>query len=107
MIKRATSATAEGHPPGATAIRSIDDVLTQLGTLDIGDDTKGLAACKGEHLRIVDYVPSGSLVNEEEVALGANITLKLSGKPSWKKSPAMWVVSNTRILKKTDATRRF
>ena len=103
MTKLATSATAAGHPaPDATAIRSIDEVLTQLGTLDVGDDTKGLTACKGEHLRIVDYVPSGSLVNEEEVArLGANITLKLGGKPKLEKvTPAMWIVSNTKILKK-------
>lgn len=43
-------------------------------------------------------VSSGTLVNEE-VALGDNITLKLSCKPKLEKvSPAMWVVANLRIL---------
>ena len=32
---------------------------------------------KGEHLHIFDHVPLGVLVNKEEVAVGANITLKL------------------------------
>ena len=30
-----------------------------------------------EHLHIFDHVPSRVLVNKEEVAIGANITLKL------------------------------
>ena len=56
------------------ATRSTDDVLPHVGTLSIGDsDSKGL--CKaGEHLGLVEFVPSGTLVHEEEEALQANIT---------------------------------
>ena len=64
--------TAAGQTSGAT--RSTDDVLPHVGTLSIGDsDSKGL--CKaGEHLGLVEFVPSGTLVHEEEEALQANIT---------------------------------
>ena len=59
------------------------------------------ALCKaGEHLGLVEFVPSGTLVHEEEVALQAGITLKLACKPKLEKVyPAMWMVANTRILK--------
>lgn len=59
------------------------------------------ALCKaGEHLGLVEFVPSGTLVREKEVALKAGITLKLACKPKLEKVyPAMWVVANTRILK--------
>lgn len=56
---------------------SIDDIFKRFGTINIADSgTKGPTASSkaGEHSHIVDFIPSGALVNEEEVALGANIT---------------------------------
>ena len=70
--------TAAGQTSGAT--RSTDDVLPYVGTLSIGDsDTRDPTASgkAGEHLHVVDFVPSATLVNEEQVALEANITLNL------------------------------
>lgn len=67
------SAMVAGLTSGAT--HSIDNMLEHLGTLNIANDTKDLMASgKVEHLHIVNSVPSGALVNEEKVGLGANIT---------------------------------
>lgn len=54
---------------------SIDNILERSGTINTAD-TKGPTASSkaGEHSRTVDFIPSGALVNEEEVALQANIT---------------------------------
>ena len=62
------------------ATRSTDDVLPHVETLSIGDsDTRGSTASgkAGEHHHVVDFVPSGTSVNEEQVALEASITLNL------------------------------
>ena len=64
---------------------------------------------KGEgYLRIVDFLPAGVITSEEEVALGAGLTLKMSSKPKLEKvSPSAWIVANSRILARLSQDSSF
>ena len=67
------------------------------------------ALCKaGEHLGLVEFVPSGTLVREKEVALKAGITLKLACKPKLGKVyPCSYVGGGEhKDLKRTHAEHR-
>ena len=50
-------------------------------------------------LKIVDFVPS-AMVAEEEVVLGGGVTLKLQNKPKLEKvSLALWILANATIMR--------
>ena len=68
-----------------------------LGSLTVKEHSQSSASIGG-CLRIVDFV-SSSLLVEEEAELGGGVTLKLNTRPKLKKvSPAMWIKANSRIL---------
>jgi len=89
------------QPAAATSAatgRTIDDMLASLN-ID-GKAAGESAAAKTAHLKIVDYVPTSSFVAEEEVTIGAGVTLKLGARIKLEKvSPGMWMVANIRILR--------
>ena len=80
---------------------TLDDLLGKMSLHDhptANTDTAPVGTGEAA-LKIVDFVPS-AMVAEEEVALGGGVTLKLQSKLKLEKvSPALWIPANARIMR--------
>ena len=80
---------------------TLDDLLGKMSLHDhptANTDTAPVGTGEAA-LKIVDFVPS-AMVAEEEVALGGGVTLKLQSKLKLEKvSPALWIPANATIMR--------
>ena len=108
LHKQATPPTQDTH---SVSDPSLDKLCTLLGALSTKDhQQEGTTAATGQSgsLRIVDFVPS-TMLAEEEVALGGGVTLKVNAKPKLEKVTfGMWIAANAKILQKLmDGDKQF
>jgi hypothetical protein len=107
-IISAIKCVQEANGGGPLCDKPIQDNTPSLGGLEAllsrmdlhAPQARGLTAARGEtYHKIIDFLPSGVVAVEEEVALGAGLTLKMNSKPKLEKvSPAAWIVANSRIM---------
>jgi hypothetical protein len=83
-------------PPGSSKEAGLESLSKLLGNLTTG--RSAAETDKGQCLRVVDFVPTSMLL-EDEVSLGGGVSLKINAKPKLEKiSPAMWISANAKIL---------